>query len=72
MQARFFYSFGLNIVIARPFNTFGPRQSLRAVVPTIICQTLDNKKILGNINSRRDLLCLDIARLYSLTNKKLN
>ena len=70
----FFYSFGLNIVIARPFNTFGPRQSLRAVIPTIICQTLDNKKIeLGNINSRRDFTyVLDTCEgLYSLINKKI-
>ena len=34
----------LPIVVARPFNTFGPRQSMRAVIPTIICQFLKNKK----------------------------
>ena len=33
----------LPIVVARPFNTFGPRQSLRAVIPTIICQFLKSK-----------------------------
>ena len=33
----------LPIVVARPFNTFGPRQSLRAVIPTIICQFLKPK-----------------------------
>jgi len=49
-------SFNLPAVIIRPFNTFGPRQSLRAVIPTIISQILNNKqKIkLGNLNSKRD------------------
>jgi len=47
------------IVVARPFNTFGPRQSLRAVIPTIISQFINtnNKKIMiGNINSSRDFV----------------
>ncbi len=47
------------IVVARPFNTFGPRQSLRAVIPTIITQLIksNNKKIrIGNINSSRDFV----------------
>ena len=42
------------IVVARPFNTFGPRQSLRAVIPTIITQLIKNKNTkikIGNINS---------------------
>ncbi len=48
-------SFGLKTIILRPFNTFGPRQSLRAVIPTIIKQSLNSKKILlGNIHSKRD------------------
>lgn len=34
----FYSSFGLPVTIARPFNTYGPRQSARAVIPTIICQ----------------------------------
>jgi nucleoside-diphosphate-sugar epimerase len=47
----------LPIAIIRPFNTFGPRQSLRAIIPTIISQALANKKILlGNIEPRRDFL----------------
>tara|TARA_A100001015_G_scaffold317358_1_gene434115 strand:+ start:1500 stop:2471 length:972 start_codon:yes stop_codon:yes gene_type:complete len=69
----FFHSFGLDVVIARPFNTFGPRQSLRAVIPTIISQALSKKKIvLGNINSRRDFTyVLDTCEgLYSLINKR--
>jgi NAD dependent epimerase/dehydratase len=53
----FFKSFGLPISILRPFNTYGPRQSLRAIIPTIITQLL-NKKLdkikLGNINVKRD------------------
>ena len=53
----FHKSFGLPISIIRPFNTYGPRQSLRAIIPTIITQLL-NKKIskikLGNINVKRD------------------
>jgi nucleoside-diphosphate-sugar epimerase len=36
----FHLSFGLPVVILRPFNTFGPRQSARAVIPTIITQAL--------------------------------
>ena len=40
----------------RPFNTFGPRQSLRAVIPTIIMQCMNKSKQikLGNIKPRRD------------------
>jgi NAD dependent epimerase/dehydratase len=52
----FYRSFGLPVSIVRPFNTYGPRQSDRAVIPTIIKQAIkSNKKILlGNINSTRD------------------
>lgn len=53
----YYLSFDLPIAIIRPFNTFGPRQSLRAIIPTIISQALANKKILlGNIEPRRDFL----------------
>ena len=50
------------ITIARPFNTFGPRQSLKAVIPTIITQLIKskNKKIkIGNINSCRDFVYVE-------------
>ncbi len=49
-------SFNLPITIIRPFNTFGPRQSLRAVIPTIISQILQNQKNikLGNTYSTRN------------------
>ncbi len=53
----FYRSFDLPVSIIRPFNTYGPRQSLRAIIPTIITQHID-KKIknikLGNINVSRD------------------
>ena len=52
----FFRSFELPVVIVRPFNTFGPRQSARAVIPTIITQLLNgNKEIhLGSLSPTRD------------------
>ena len=50
-------SFDLPIKIVRPFNTYGPRQSARAVIPTIICQLLNgnNKLEMGNLAPTRDL-----------------
>jgi NAD dependent epimerase/dehydratase len=49
-------SFGLPAAIIRPFNTYGPRQSARAVIPTIISQGLDGDVIrLGLLTPRRDL-----------------
>ena len=53
----YFRSFDLNVKIARPFNTYGPRQSPRAVIPTIISQCYsDNRELrLGNIDPTRDL-----------------
>jgi dTDP-glucose 4,6-dehydratase len=49
-------SFGLPVSILRPFNTFGPRQSARAVVPTLISQALTRPVIrLGSLDPRRDL-----------------
>jgi len=53
----YYLSFGLPVAIIRPFNTFGPRQSLRAIIPTIISQAIEDKKIrLGNLGPRRDFL----------------
>lgn len=49
-------SFGLPVVTVRPFNTYGPHQSARAVVPTIITQALHGARIrLGSLEPRRDL-----------------
>ncbi len=51
----FYRSFELPIAIVRPFNTYGPRQSARAVIPTIITQALTQKKIfLGSLHPTRD------------------
>lgn len=52
----FYASFGLPVVIARPFNTYGPRQSARAVIPTIITQIASGKRAirLGAISPTRD------------------
>lgn len=56
MALSFFYSYALPVIIARPFNTYGPRQSARAVIPTIISQIASGgKKIrLGNLSPTRD------------------
>ena len=52
----FYKSFNLPVVTLRPFNTYGPRQSARAVIPTIISQALTQEVIyLGNLDARRDL-----------------
>lgn len=52
----FYLSFGLPVVIVRPFNTFGPRQSARAVIPTIISQCLTGQTVrLGKLSPTRDL-----------------
>lgn len=52
----FYASFGLPVVIARPFNTYGPRQSARAVIPTIITQIANGSRQikLGAVSPTRD------------------
>lgn len=52
----FYRSFGLPVTIVRPFNTYGPRQSARAVIPTIITQLLAGKEEikLGSLTPTRD------------------
>lgn len=52
----FYRSFDLPVTIVRPFNTYGPRQSARAVIPTIITQLLAGKTAihLGNLSATRD------------------
>ena len=56
MAFSYYSSFDLPVVIARPFNTFGPRQSARAVIPTIITQLLNGKRELklGSLTPTRD------------------
>jgi NAD dependent epimerase/dehydratase len=52
----FHLSFDVPVVTVRPFNTFGPRQSARAIIPTIIAQCLATETIrLGNLHPTRDL-----------------
>lgn len=52
----FYYSFGTPVTVVRPFNTYGPRQSARAVIPTIISQIASGaRKIrLGSLHPTRD------------------
>ena len=52
----FYKSYKLPVTIIRPFNTFGPRQSTRAIIPTIITQILNNNGNikLGNLSPTRD------------------
>ena len=56
----FYRSFALPLTIVRPFNTYGPRQSARAIIPTVITQALNNKDIhIGNPNPTRDFVFTD-------------
>jgi NAD dependent epimerase/dehydratase len=56
MAEAFHLSFDLPVVTVRPFNTYGPRQSARAVIPTIITQCLKGDTVkLGNLRPTRDL-----------------
>lgn len=63
-------SFGTPVALVRPFNTFGPRQSYRAVIPTIIGQALsrdDGRIELGALSPRRDFVYVaDTARGFRL------
>lgn len=56
MAMSYFNAFNLPVTIARPFNTYGPRQSARAVIPTIISQIASGKKQikLGDVSPTRD------------------
>jgi NAD dependent epimerase/dehydratase len=65
MAMSFFNAFNLPVTIARPFNTYGPRQSARAVIPTIITQIANGKKQikLGDVSPTRDFnYVLDTCR----------
>ena len=78
----FFRSFDLPITIVRPFNTFGPRQSARAVIPTIITQLLNGAEEIkmGDLTPKRDLLYvkdtidgfLKIAECKELIGEEIN
>lgn len=78
----FYRSFDLPLTIVRPFNTYGPRQSARAVIPTIITQLLNGMEEikLGDITPTRDLLFVrdtangfvEIAKADSLIGHEVN
>lgn len=78
----FYRSFGLPVVIARPFNTYGPRQSARAIIPTLIIQLLSGAKEirLGNLAPTRDFnyvkdVCkafVKIAELDKIIGEEIN
>lgn len=68
-------AYDLPITIVRPFNTYGPRQSTRAVIPTIITQALgdQDRLVLGTLESRRDFLYVkDLCRAYLDIHKSSN
>ena len=74
LATSFYLSFDLPITIARPFNNYGPRQSTRAVIPTIISQILNGRKKieLGNINTKRDFVYVkDTVEALSLLKKRI-
>jgi NAD dependent epimerase/dehydratase len=56
MAMSFFNAFNLPLTIARPFNTYGPRQSARAIIPTIISQIASGSKVIqvGDLSPTRD------------------
>ncbi len=71
----FHASFNLPVAIVRPFNTYGPRQSARAIIPTIIVQILSGKKKikLGAIHPTRDFTFVyDIVEGFSLAHHSSN
>jgi len=57
LSISYYKSFDLPVKIVRPFNTYGPRQSARAIIPTVISQILNGEKSLklGNLSPTRDL-----------------
>ena len=58
LSLTYFHAFNLPVVVLRPFNTYGPRQSTRAIIPSIIEQLLSNQPTLrlGNLSPTRDLV----------------
>lgn len=56
----FYRSFNLPVVTVRPFNTYGPRQSARAIIPTVITQALTKKVVqIGSVTPKRDLTFIE-------------
>lgn len=72
----YYKSFGTPVTILRPFNTFGPRQSMRASISTIISQVINNKNFItvGNTSTKRDFTYIDdtvMGFIKTLNNKKI-
>lgn len=68
----YYRSFNLPVTILRPFNTFGPRQSLRAIIPTILSQASSNNGniIVGSLKPKRDFTYIeDTVRAFMLALK---
>jgi len=82
MAESFYRSFQMPITIVRPFNTYGPRQSARAVIPTIITQLLAGKEEinLGSLTPTRDFNYvkdtargfIEIAKSYETIGEEIN
>lgn len=73
LSESFYCSFDLPVVVLRPFNTYGPRQSARAVVPTVLSQALSgaNEIHLGSLHPKRDLTYVeDTVRAFLLAAEK--
>jgi NAD dependent epimerase/dehydratase len=78
----FYRSFNLPVTIVRPFNTYGPRQSARAIIPTIITQLLSGKREikLGSLEPTRDLVFvkdtvqgfIEIAKSEKVSGEEIN
>ena len=64
----YYHSFDLPVTIIRPFNTYGPRQSSRAIIPTIFSQLISSKNIsLGNLSTVRDFTFVeDLCMAYEI------
>lgn len=82
MAISYHRAFGLPVKIVRPFNTYGPRQSARAIIPTVVSQILSGKtKVsVGNIRPTRDLTFvkdtvsgfIEIAKSSSIVGDAIN
>lgn len=74
MALSFYYSFNMPIKVVRPFNTFGPRQSARAIIPTVITQLLSGglELSLGNLHPTRDLTFVKdtVSGFYEIAESK--
>ncbi|MDC3131788.1 SDR family NAD(P)-dependent oxidoreductase, partial [Pelagibacteraceae bacterium] len=74
LSLSYYLSFNLPIKIIRPFNCYGPRQSSRAIIPTIVSQLYNNRANikLGNLDAIRDLTYVDdlVDAFYKVFNSK--